>query len=77
MTAAWIAAEVRSGHLRWVVPDSGQGPRPPGDTRTGSQSAMSIVERTCRRVSFTSGTQTVIMYDCLGHASAIMSAAGT
>jgi 4-amino-4-deoxy-L-arabinose transferase-like glycosyltransferase len=74
VTAAWIAGEVRSGHLRWVLADSGQSSRLPGDTRTGSQSALTVVEKTCRRVTFTSGATSVTMYDCLGKASAIMAA---
>jgi 4-amino-4-deoxy-L-arabinose transferase-like glycosyltransferase len=74
VTAAWIAGQVRSGHLRWILADSGQSSQLPGDTRTGSQSALSVVEKTCRRVTFTSSGTSVTMYDCLGKASAIMAA---
>ena len=66
VSASWIASEVRSGRLRWILADS----------RTGSQSALAVVERTCRRLSFTNGGQTVTMYDCQGRASAIMADAG-
>ncbi len=38
VTAAWLAAEVRDGHLRWVIVDQSQGARLPGDTRTGQPS---------------------------------------
>ncbi len=76
VTGAWIAAEVRSGHLRWVLAGDSQAGRLPSDTRTGSQAALVIVERTCRRVTFTTtGGTKVTMYDCQGRASAIMAAA--
>ena len=45
VSASWIASEVRSGRLRWVLADAGTGARLPGDTRTGSQSAIGIVEK--------------------------------
>ncbi|HUO74617.1 MAG TPA: glycosyltransferase family 39 protein [Solirubrobacteraceae bacterium] len=74
--AAWIASEVRSGHLRWVLADSGFAGRLPGDTRTGSQSAIDVVEKTCKAVTFTtSDGSKVTMYDCAGRAGAILSAA--
>ena len=76
VSAAWIAAEVRSGNLRWVLADGSTSGRLPGDTRTGSQSAIAIVEKTCRSVTFTAGgTSKVTMYDCLGRSAAILSAA--
>ncbi len=78
VTAAWLAAEVRAGHLRWVLVDQGQGARVPGDTRSGSQAAMSVVAKVCRAVTFTTGGGTrVTMYDCLGRAAAILSASKT
>jgi 4-amino-4-deoxy-L-arabinose transferase-like glycosyltransferase len=77
VSAAWIASEVRSGHLRWVLADGQTSSRLPGDTRTGSRSALSTVERTCPAVTFTTSSGTkVTMYDCLGRASAILTAAG-
>ena len=76
VTAAWLAQEVRSGHLRWVLVDSGQSFGSPGDTRTGSQAAMSIIERTCRAVTVTTSSGArVTIYDCLGRASAVAQAA--
>jgi hypothetical protein len=75
VTAAWLAAEVRAGHLRWVVIDQGQGATLPGDTRTGSEAAMDVVAKVCRKVTFTtSGGTRVTMYDCYGRAAAILSA---
>jgi 4-amino-4-deoxy-L-arabinose transferase-like glycosyltransferase len=48
----------------------------PGDTRTGSQAAIDVVEKACRadKISGTSGTS-VTLYDCQGRASAILKAA--
>ncbi len=68
---SWLASEVRSGHVRWILAGSEAGPRLGGDTRTGSQSAFSAVSKACRRVTLASAT----MYDCQGRASAIMAAA--
>jgi len=75
VSASWIAMEVREGRLRWVVVDSTQGATLPGDTRTGSQTAMDVVAKTCRRVTLTSNGATGQMYDCLGRAAAILQAA--
>jgi len=76
ISAAWLAAEVRSGHLRWVLADSGAGVRLPGDTRTGSQSAINDVETACRAVTVTTSSGTSVkLYDCRGRATAILSAA--
>jgi hypothetical protein len=84
----WLAARVRAGNLRWVLADglggSGAGPRLPGDTRSGSRTALAAVASVCRAVSLpassgasrsasgrsASGT----LYDCRGRASALLSA---
>jgi 4-amino-4-deoxy-L-arabinose transferase-like glycosyltransferase len=76
VTAAWIAMEVRAGHLRWVIVDGSQDFRAAGDTRTGSQSAMDVVAKTCRKVTFRADGTTYTMYDCLGRASAILAGSG-
>jgi 4-amino-4-deoxy-L-arabinose transferase-like glycosyltransferase len=85
VTAAWIAMEVRGGHLRWIVTSSGaQSPRIPGDSRQGSQAAMAVISRVCPKVTFSSSTSNnstasssnnSTMYDCQGRASAILAAA--
>jgi hypothetical protein len=75
VSATWIAREVSSGQLRWILPESSQAPRLGGDTRTGSQAALSIVATACKRVTLASGTGSVTMYDCLGRAPAILAAA--
>ena len=76
VTASWVAMEVAAGRLRWVLPDGTGGFASPGDTRTGSQAAIDVVERACRAdtVTGTSGTS-VTLYDCQGRASAILQAA--
>ena len=75
VSATWLAQEVAAGRLRWVIVDSTQGGGLPGDTRTGSQSAMNIIASTCRRVTLTTSGSTVTMYDCQGRAAAILQAA--
>ncbi len=67
--------EVREGRLRWVIVDNSQGATLPGDTRTGSETAMDVVAKTCRAVTLSSSGENGQMYDCLGRASAILKAA--
>jgi hypothetical protein len=57
---SWLAQEVRDGHIRWVIASSGGfgGFR---DGRTGSQTAISAVQQSCKQVSSVSG-----LYDCQG-----------
>ena len=75
VSASWLATEIRGGHLRWILADQSQGPRLPGDTRQGSQAAISVAEKVCPAVTFTasSGSQAK-MYDCQGQASKILEA---
>jgi 4-amino-4-deoxy-L-arabinose transferase-like glycosyltransferase len=77
VTAAWIAMEVRDGHLRWVITSSGtQGFRIPGDTRQGSHAAMDVVAKVCPKVALGSSSgNNSAMYDCQGRAAAILAAA--
>ena len=78
VSAAWIAMEVREGRLRWVINDGAQDFRSRGDTRTGSEQALSIVARTCRPVTVRTSTgESSTMYDCKGRAAAIAAAADT
>jgi hypothetical protein len=74
VSVTWLAAQVRAGNLRWVLVDS-SGMGAPGDTRTGSSAAMSIVAKTCTAVMLTTNGTKVTMYDCAGKASAILQAA--
>jgi 4-amino-4-deoxy-L-arabinose transferase-like glycosyltransferase len=76
VTPQWLAMEVSSGRLRWVIPNSGQQAQLAGDTRTGSQDAFSIVEKACKAVTVKSSSgSSVTMYDCVGQASAILATA--
>jgi hypothetical protein len=75
VSATWLAEQVAAGRLRWVIVDDTQGGGLPGDTRTGSHAAMTVIANTCRRVTLTTGGTTVTMYDCQGRAAAILQAA--
>jgi hypothetical protein len=75
VSVSWLAAEVAAGRLRWVIVDSSQGTRLAGDTRTGSQAAMSAVAKTCPSVTLSTSGTTTKMYDCLGRNAAILQAA--
>jgi 4-amino-4-deoxy-L-arabinose transferase-like glycosyltransferase len=77
VTASWLASEVGSGHLRWVLADGNQGLRLAGDARTGSQAALQAVQKACRAVSLKTSGGTATMYDCSGRASAILQASGS
>ncbi|MBV8219288.1 MAG: glycosyltransferase family 39 protein, partial [Solirubrobacterales bacterium] len=75
VSASWIAMEVREGRLRWVITDGSQRVSLPGDTRAGSQVAMDVVAKTCRPVTLSIDGASGQMYDCRGHAAAILQAA--
>jgi hypothetical protein len=61
VSVAWLAGEVSSGHIRWVLAgqagsSSGAGAgagRLPGDTRTGSRVAIAAAAKACRKVTLT------------------------
>jgi hypothetical protein len=91
VSASWLAWEVASGKIRWVLVDqSGTGfGGLPGDTRTGSKTAMAAVAEACKKVTLTSTTSSATpaktgsagasssagtLYDCQGRASALASA---
>ena len=77
VTASWLASEVSSGRLRWVLIEGNGGMRLPGDTRSGSQSAFDAVQKACRAVNLNTASSTATMYDCSGRASAILQASGS
>ncbi|MGO8905231.1 MAG: ArnT family glycosyltransferase [Solirubrobacteraceae bacterium] len=90
VSLSWLSQEVRAGKIRWVLSEQGGsqggGPRLPGDTRTGSKTAMAAVAKVCRAVSLTdtSGTSGSAgttgsgseggLYDCQGRSSALLGA---
>jgi hypothetical protein len=83
VSVAWLAREVRSGRIRWVLSDRGAAAgwsRLPGDTRAGSRSALGAAARACRKVSLpasagtstgagTNAAGTGTLYDCKGRAA--------
>ena len=76
VSASWLAQEVSSRHLRWVLIDNSGSFSVPGDTRTGSEAALSIVAKTCPAVTLTTSSDSQVkMYDCQGEAAAILAAA--
>ena len=75
VSLTWLAHEVLAGKLRWVIVDSSQSGGLPGDTRTGSESALDVVAKTCRKVTLSTSDGTVTMYDCQGYGTALLQAA--
>ncbi len=75
VSLTWLAHEVLAGKLRWVIVDSSQSGGLPGDTRTGSESALDVVANTCRKVTLSTSDGTVTMYDCQGYGAALLQAA--
>jgi hypothetical protein len=68
-TVSWLAQEVASGHIRWVLPDASGGGAFGGDTRPGATAALDAAAQACKRV--TAGSTT--LYDCAGRAAALRS----
>jgi 4-amino-4-deoxy-L-arabinose transferase-like glycosyltransferase len=80
VTAAWLAQEVRSGKIRWVLAGStgvgggfGGGFGGISGGRVGSRHAMEWVSAACRRATTADGS---VLYDCSGRAAQILHAAG-
>ncbi len=79
VSASWLAHEVSSGKLRWVLVEQSSGgfsAQMPGDSRAGARTAMAAAAKACTKAtlsgSATSGTGT--LYDCQGHAARLASA---
>lgn len=83
VSVSWLAEEVRTGKLRWVLDEqgaTGTARGVPGDTRTGAKTAMKAVAKACVAVTLPSsgsGSSTssaaATLYDCQGRASALAS----
>jgi 4-amino-4-deoxy-L-arabinose transferase-like glycosyltransferase len=79
VSVAWLAHEISSGRIRWVVSEGLRaGPRLRGDTRTGSKTALAAVAKACKAVSLSgsaasasAGGTSSTLYDCLGRAAAL------
>jgi 4-amino-4-deoxy-L-arabinose transferase-like glycosyltransferase len=84
VTLSWLAQEVRSGGIRWVLGErNADRSGVPGDTRVGAKPAMSAVASACLPVplaavgsSTRTGVTSSTLFDCRGRAAALV-AAGT
>jgi 4-amino-4-deoxy-L-arabinose transferase-like glycosyltransferase len=92
VSVSWLAMEVSLGKIRWVVGESsagatggaasrgtgggGFGGGLPGDTRTGSKTAMAAVAKACTKVTLpsTSSTSGGTLYDCQGRSAQLAKA---
>jgi 4-amino-4-deoxy-L-arabinose transferase-like glycosyltransferase len=81
VSVAWLAQEVHSGRIRWVLAEASAGRAGvPGDTRVGAKPAMSAVASACRSVrlaaaagsSTRSGSASSTLYDCGRRAAALV-----
>lgn len=78
VSAVWLAQEIRSGKIRWVLDSDASGGFAGGfgggisDGRVGSRDAMEWVSEACRRATTSDGST---LYDCSGRASRILTAA--
>ena len=76
VTAGWLAQEIRSGKIRWVLDDEGGfggGFGGISGGRVGSRDAMQWVSEACRRATTADGSA---LYDCSGRAAQILQVAG-
>jgi hypothetical protein len=78
VSVAWLANEVSSGHIRWVLDEEGSGGsggfRGPGETRPGAKAAMAAAAKACQPISTQSSAQAGALYDCQGRAAALRNA---
>jgi hypothetical protein len=73
VSTQWLADAVRSGKIRWVL-TSGNSGFGGNDGRVGSSKVMAAVEKVGKKVSVTSGSTTVTLYDLSGRADALAAA---
>jgi 4-amino-4-deoxy-L-arabinose transferase-like glycosyltransferase len=69
-TVSWFAAEVRSGHIRWVVDNGAAGFSSPSDGRAGATAVLDATAEACTAVN-TSEAGAGALYDCAGKAAAL------
>jgi 4-amino-4-deoxy-L-arabinose transferase-like glycosyltransferase len=82
VSSSWLAYEVSSGKIRWVLVEEtggGSGARMPGDSRKGSQTAMAAAAKACTKAPLSTSASSGVgtLYDCQGHASELASAGTT
>ena len=68
--AQWLANAVRNGQIRWVLAGSNNG-FGGNDGRVGSSKVMAAVEQVGKKVTITSGSSTITLYDLNGKADAL------
>ncbi len=78
VSASWLAQEIRSGKIRWVLDasSSGVGAGFGGGIsggRVGSRDAMDWISEACRKATTIDGS---VLYDCSGRAARILAVAG-
>ena len=82
VSVTWLAQEVSAGKIRWVVGEAsaqsggGFGGGLPGDSRTGSKTALNAVATACEKVmlSTTTGSTSSTLYDCQGRSAQLAGA---
>jgi 4-amino-4-deoxy-L-arabinose transferase-like glycosyltransferase len=70
VSVQWLADAVRAGRVRWVLA-SGTGGLGGNDGRVGSSKVMAAVAQVGRKVTITSGSTTLTLYDLSGKADAL------
>jgi len=70
VNAKWLAEMVRSGRIRWVIA-SESGGFGGNDGRVGSSKVMAAVEQVGRKVTVSTGSSTITLYDLSGKADAL------
>jgi len=78
VSLAWLANEVGSGHIRWVLDREGSGGSGgfagPRETRPGAKAAMAAAAKACWLIGTQSSAQAGELYDCRGRAAALRNA---
>jgi 4-amino-4-deoxy-L-arabinose transferase-like glycosyltransferase len=70
VNAQWLAEMVRSGRIRWVIASDGGG-FGGNDGRVGSSKVMAAVEQVGKKVTVSTGSSTITLYDLSGQADAL------
>jgi hypothetical protein len=72
VSASWLAQEIRSDKIRWVLDGSSGGFGGISGGRVGSRDAMQWVTEACRSATTVDGS---VLYDCSGRAAQIVAVA--
>jgi 4-amino-4-deoxy-L-arabinose transferase-like glycosyltransferase len=80
VSVSWLAGEVRSGAIRWVLAEqtgTRGGPGMPGDARAGSKAAITAVAKACRKVTLARSSATSASGATSGGGEAAAAGAGS